>query len=67
MIVEQFKLVLFVLVKISALDFFQDFVNLLALELLVCLQNIDTLEVRMILRERPTVWPWDPTQLALQI
>ena len=67
MIVEQFKLVLFVLVKISALDLFQDFVNLLALELLVCLQNIDALEVRMILRKRPTVWPWDPTQLALQI
>jgi hypothetical protein len=49
MIVELFKLILLVLVKISSLDLFQDFVDFLALELLVGLQNIDTLEVCMIL------------------
>lgn len=35
MIVELFKLILLVLVKISSLDLFQDFVDFLALELLV--------------------------------
>jgi hypothetical protein len=67
MIVEQFELILLVLGKISALDLFQDFIDFLALEFLVRLQNIDSLEVRMILREGATVWSWDTTQLTLQI
>lgn len=61
MIVELFKLILLVLVKISSLDLFQDFVDFLALELLVGLQNIDTLEVCMILWESSTLGSWKST------
>lgn len=61
MIVELFELILLVLVKISSLDLFQDFVDFLALELLVGLQNIDTLEVCMILWESSTLGSWKST------
>jgi hypothetical protein len=59
MIVEQFKLILLVLVKISSLDLFQHFIDFLTLELLVSFQDIDSLEVRMIFGENGTMRPWD--------